>query len=91
MIPPIFFSIGRKTYLKNDYSCSRILERCRSGRSGRSRKPLTTFVVPGFESLSLRPHVKGRVNASFFSTTARSHTMIRIANRHPARKRRHRG
>lgn len=29
-------------------------ERCRSGRSGRSRKPLTSLLVPGFESLSLR-------------------------------------
>ncbi len=29
-------------------------ERCRSGRTGRSRKPLTLCGVPGFESLSLR-------------------------------------
>ena len=29
-------------------------ERCRSGRTGRSRKPLTAFAVQGFESLSLR-------------------------------------
>ena len=33
---------------------NRIAERCRSGRTGRSRKPLTTRVVPGFESLPLR-------------------------------------
>ena len=32
-------------------------ERCRSGRSGRSRKPLTSLLVPGFESLSLRREV----------------------------------
>ena len=30
------------------------LERCRSGRSGRSRKPLYKQLYPGFESLSLR-------------------------------------
>ncbi len=29
-------------------------ERCRSGRSGRSRKPLYKQLYPGFESLSLR-------------------------------------
>ena len=29
-------------------------ERCRSGRTGRSRKPLTAYAVPGFESLSFR-------------------------------------
>ena len=33
-------------------------ERCRSGRTGRSRKPLTLHGVPGFESLSLR-HFNG--------------------------------
>lgn len=33
-------------------------ERCRSGRSGRSRKPLTSLLVPGFESLSLRKQCK---------------------------------
>ncbi len=30
------------------------LERCRSGRSGRSRKPLFPYGNPGFESLSFR-------------------------------------
>ena len=30
------------------------LERCRSGRSGRSRKPLYPYGYPGFESLSFR-------------------------------------
>src|SRR6056297_1332094 len=29
-------------------------ERCRSGRTGRSRKPLILHGIPGFESLSLR-------------------------------------
>ena len=29
-------------------------ERCRSGRTGRSRKPLSLYGDPGFESLSLR-------------------------------------
>ena len=29
-------------------------ERCRSGRTGRSRKPLTVQAVRGFESLPLR-------------------------------------
>ena len=29
-------------------------ERCRSGRTGRSRKPLYLYRYPGFESLSLR-------------------------------------
>jgi hypothetical protein len=29
-------------------------ERCQSGRSGRSRKPLSLCGLPGFESLSLR-------------------------------------
>lgn len=32
-------------------------ERCRSGRTGRSRKPLTLHGVPGFESLSLRQNL----------------------------------
>ena len=31
-----------------------ILERCQSGRMGRSRKPLYSFEYRGFESLSLR-------------------------------------
>ena len=31
-----------------------IAERCRSGRTGRSRKPLSLHGFPGFESLSLR-------------------------------------
>ena len=31
-------------------------ERCRSGRTGRSRKPLRVQAFPGFESLSLRHH-----------------------------------
>ena len=30
------------------------MERCRSGRSGRSRKPLYPYGYPGFESLSFR-------------------------------------
>jgi hypothetical protein len=29
-------------------------ERCRSGRTGRSRKPLSAYADPGFESLPLR-------------------------------------
>ena len=33
-------------------------ERCRSGRTGRSRKPLWAQVHPGFESLSLRHLLK---------------------------------
>lgn len=32
----------------------RPLERCQSGRMGRSRKPLYSFEYRGFESLSLR-------------------------------------
>ena len=34
-------------------------ERCRSGRTGRSRKPLCLHGHPGFESLSLRQQVCG--------------------------------
>ena len=34
------------------------MERCRSGRTGRSRKPLTAFAVQGFESLSLRQNLE---------------------------------
>lgn len=50
------FSIGE---LKNSlYFCPRFqerpMERCRSGRSGRSRKPLYPYGYPGFESLSFR-------------------------------------
>ncbi len=33
------------------------LERCRSGRSGRSRKPLYPYGYPGFESLSFRKYL----------------------------------
>ena len=45
--------------LKNSlYFCPRFqerpMERCRSGRSGRSRKPLYPYGYPGFESLSFR-------------------------------------
>jgi hypothetical protein len=36
-------------------------ERCRSGRTGRSRKPLWAQVHPGFESLSLRHTVSSSV------------------------------
>ncbi len=50
------FFIGE---LKNSlYFCPRFqerpMERCRSGRSGRSRKPLYPYGYPGFESLSFR-------------------------------------
>ena len=41
-------------------------ERCRSGRTGRSRKPLTPFGVPGFESLPLRREKKQHQGAAFF-------------------------
>ena len=34
------------------------VERCRSGRTGRSRKPLWVQAYPGFESLSLRQFIK---------------------------------
>ena len=43
-----------------------VKERCRSGRSGRSRKPLTAYAVPGFESLSFR-HEIGEVIKTDFS------------------------
>ncbi len=33
---------------------TRVMERCRSGRTGRSRKPLTVQAVRGFESHPLR-------------------------------------
>ncbi len=36
------------------YNADPRVERCRSGRSGRSRKPLTLHGVQGFESLPLR-------------------------------------
>ena len=39
-------------------------ERCRSGRSGRSRKPLYPYGYPGFESLSFRK--KAALKAAFF-------------------------
>lgn len=40
-------------------------ERCRSGRSGRSRKPLYPYGYPGFESLSFRK--KAALKAAFFT------------------------
>ena len=43
-------------------------ERCRSGRTGRSRKPLSLYGDPGFESLSLRHTVLSR---QLISTGAR--------------------
>ncbi len=50
----ICFSLGLH------YLCTRFarLERCRSGRSGRSRKPLYPRGYPGFESLSFRKDEK---------------------------------
>ena len=36
-----------------NYLCSR-LERCRSGRSGRTRNAVNGQLFPGFESLSFR-------------------------------------
>jgi hypothetical protein len=39
-------------YADMDIACA--TERCRSGRTGRSRKPLSLYGDPGFESLSLR-------------------------------------
>ena len=46
----------RKVFIRfpADPSNGRIVERCRSGRTGRSRKPLCLCGYPGFESLSLR-------------------------------------
>ena len=39
-------------------------ERCRSGRTGRSRKPLRVQALPGFESLSLRHFMSSDLAAS---------------------------
>jgi hypothetical protein len=47
-----------------------IAERCRSGRSGRSRKPLTFHEVQGFESLPLR---------QFFGNVRRLWRGVRVA------------
>jgi hypothetical protein len=44
----------------SDYQASiTVAERWRSGRTWRSRKPLSLYGFPGFESLSLRqkPHI----------------------------------
>lgn len=37
-----------------NFAPATLKERCRSGRSGRSRKPLYPYGYPGFESLSFR-------------------------------------
>ena len=41
-------------------------ERCRSGRSGRSRKPLYGYPYPGFESLSFRNRLRFRSQLFLF-------------------------
>ena len=43
-----------------------ILERCRSGRSGRTRNAVYGQLYRGFESLSLRKESTGRMVGSFF-------------------------
>ena len=40
-------------------SCTFAAERCRSGRSGRTRNAVNGQLFPGFESLSFRSCVKG--------------------------------
>ncbi len=48
---------------KTPYLCPTITkERCRSGRSGRSRKPLYPYGYPGFESLSFRNLVRRKTD-----------------------------
>ena len=42
-----------------NFAPATLKERCRSGRSGRSRKPLYPYGYPGFESLSFRKKIKG--------------------------------
>ena len=67
-------------------------ERCRSGRTGRSRKPLSWQQFPGFESLSLRHQVR-RVRAGaaslqappffrWFKRRARSSETVYLQDRH---------
>ena len=54
-VPKIFRTFV--TALRQPFGChchQPRLERCRSGRSGRSRKPLSPCGDPGFESLSFR-------------------------------------
>ena len=58
-----FLYFKKKLYLCKRFDSENIpqttenQERCRSGRSGRSRKPLTSLLVPGFESLPLRKKI----------------------------------
>jgi hypothetical protein len=60
------------------------LERCRSGRSGRSRKPLCPYGYPGFESLPLRQVI------TYYSMARGDHrclrkSLIRFAPSHHCR------
>ena len=50
------FALRKQRGNEVKYLCNSLffMERCQSGRMGRSRKPLTSLLVPGFESLSLR-------------------------------------
>ena len=54
-------------------------ERCRSGRSGRSRKPLYPYGYPGFESLSFRK--KAALKAAFFARERRDENPGRVRYR----------
>ena len=53
-IPLIILPYQKKSLNLHPLSETTLLERCRSGRSGRSRKPLYPYGYPGFESLSFR-------------------------------------
>lgn len=58
-----------------------LLERCRSGRSGRSRKPLYPYGYPGFESLSFRN--LRRQNSAFKQQTADYQIVLRFFVSYP--------
>ena len=52
---------------QNYLTLRRSKERCRSGRSGRSRKPLYPYGYPGFESLSFRYERKSKDFLFYFN------------------------
>ena len=51
-------------------------EVCRSGRTGRSRKPLYPYGYPGFESLSFRPKVDNQPLAKHPSLHPKPQTRV---------------
>ena len=53
------------------------MERCRSGRSGRSRKPLYPCGYPGFESLPFRKKRAASIACGFFCESRNENPRVR--------------